>query len=174
MRKQVNARVLLSMKAQKIIAQDVRQRRHIEACGLLIGSIDEQGNWRIEHVQPMRNMFNSPVYFEFAPEDLLTAELEYPDHIVGVYHSHPTGFPRASSTDRENMRRVNVEEHIPWVWLILSGPFDDQFVITSKGNSVGTAMVAYHHYAQEGLKQLAIELEEGDEGKEGKQAGPIG
>lgn len=168
MRKQAQAQVILSAKAQKIMSQDIRQRRHIEACGLLIGSMDEQGNWLIEHVQPMRNTFNSPVYFEFAPEELLTAELDYPDHIVGVYHSHPTGFPTASSTDRENMQRVNVEELIPWVWLIISGPFDEQFTISSKGSSTGKRMIAYHHYPQSGLKQVTIQLEEGE------HAGPIG
>src|ERR1035438_1038014 len=130
MRKQAHAlaqaHVTLSVKAQKILSQDIRQRRHIEACGLLIGQMDAQGNWQIEHVQPLRNIFNSPVYFEFAPEDLLEAELDYPGLIVGVYHTHPTGFAKASSTDRKNMQRVNIEEHIPWLWLIVCGPFDEQ------------------------------------------------
>ncbi|HLX40049.1 MAG TPA: Mov34/MPN/PAD-1 family protein [Ktedonobacteraceae bacterium] len=163
MRKQsheAGTHVTLSARAQKILAQDIRQRRHIEACGLLIGQIDAQGNWGVEHVQPLRNIFNSPVYFEFAPEDLLMAELDYPDHIIGVYHSHPTGFARASSTDRENMQRVNVEEHIPWIWLIVSGPFNDQFTITAKGCIAGTSIVAYHHYEQTRLKKIPILFEE--------------
>lgn len=170
MRKQsheAGAHVTLSVKAQKILSQDIRQRRHIEACGLLIGQMDEQGNWQIEHVQPLRNIFNSPVYFEFAPEDLLEAELEYPDHIVGVYHSHPTGFAKASSTDRKNMQRVNIEEHIPWIWLIVSGPFDEQFTITGKS----TSMVAYHHYHKTGLMQVPIQLHSGEE-KPGNNSQP--
>ncbi|HVB20988.1 MAG TPA: Mov34/MPN/PAD-1 family protein [Ktedonobacteraceae bacterium] len=155
--------VTLSARAQKILAQDVRQRRHIEACGLLIGQIDTQGNWEVEHVQPLRNIFNSPVYFEFAPEDLLTAELDYPDHIIGVYHSHPTGFARASNTDRENMQRVNVEENILWIWLIVSGPFDERFAITDKGSVAGTSIVAYHHYEKTGLMKIAIRFDDGVE-----------
>ena len=171
MRKQAHAlaqaHVTFSVKAQKILSQDIRQRRHIEACGLLIGQMDEQGNWQIEHVQPLRNIFNSPVYFEFAPEDLLEAELEYPDHIVGVYHSHPTGFAKASSTDRKNMQRVNIEEHIPWIWLIVSGPFDEQFTITGKS----TSMVAYHHYHKTGLMQVPIQLHNEEE-KPGNNSQP--
>jgi len=166
MRKQSNeahVQVILSARAQKILAQDVRQRRHIEACGLLIGQIDAQGNWLVEHIHPLRNIFNSPVYFEFAPEDLLMAELDYSDHIIGVYHSHPTGFAKASSTDRENMQRVNVEEQIPWIWIIISGPFDEQFTITDKGGIAGTSLVAYHHYQQTGLKKIAIQFDEGTE-----------
>lgn len=157
------AEVILSAKAQKILSQDVHQRRHIEACGLLIGQIDAQGNWQVEHVHPLRNIFNSPVYFEFAPEDLLMAELDYPDHIIGVYHSHPTGFARASSTDRENMQRVNVEENIPWIWLIISGPFNEQFSITNKGCTAGTSIIAYHHYQQMGLKKIPIQFDDGTE-----------
>ncbi len=162
MRKQAHEYVRLSGKAQKILAQDVCQRRHIEACGLLIGEIDAQGNWLVEHVQPLRNIFNSPVYFEFAPEDLLMAELDYPDHIVGVYHSHPTGFAVASSTDRENMKRVNVEEHIPWIWLIIRGPFDEQFTIMNKGSGAGTSIVAYHHCRQAGLMRVPIHFDDGE------------
>jgi proteasome lid subunit RPN8/RPN11 len=160
---EAHAQVILSAKAQKVLAQDVRQRRHIEACGLLIGQIDAQGNWQVEHIHPLRNIFNSPVYFEFAPEDLLMAELDYPDHILGVYHSHPTGFARASSTDRENMQRVNVEEQIPWIWLIISGPFNEQFTITAKGCAAGTSIVAYHHYQQKGLVKIPIRFAEGTE-----------
>ena len=163
MRKQsheAGVHVILSARVQKILAQDVRQRRHIEACGLLIGKIDAQGNWEVEHIEPLRNIFNSPVYFEFAPEDLLMAELDYPDHIIGAYHSHPTGFARASNTDRENMQRVNVEEHIPWLWLIISGPFDEQFTITEKGSVAGTSIVAYHHYEKAGLMKIPIRFDE--------------
>lgn len=166
MRKQsheANGEVILSARAQKILSQDIRQRRHIEACGLLIGQIDAQGNWQVEHIHPLRNIFNSPVYFEFAPEDLLMAELDYPDHIIGVYHSHPTGFARASSTDRENMQRVNIEEQIPWIWLIVSGPFNEQFTITEKGCTAGTSIIAYHHYQQKGLVKLPIRFDEGAE-----------
>lgn len=155
MTKQAKTFVKLSVVAQQALDADVYQRRHIEACGLLIGQRDEQGNWLVEQICPLRNTHNSSVYFEFAPEDLIEAELRYPECIIGVYHSHPTGFAKASSTDRENMRRVNREQDIPWVWLIARGPFDK----TNASDCLPvSAMIAYHHYAEQGLCVVNIVL----------------
>ncbi len=155
MRKHPGAQVTLSLDTQNTLFNDVCQRPHIEACGLLLGHIDNSGNWNIEQAYPLPNIFNSPVYFEFAPEDLLAVELDRPGQIVGVYHSHPTGFAEASSTDRENMRRVNVEQQIPWVWLIISGPFDETFQLEQK-----PPVIAYHHYEGLGLQEITIQFEE--------------
>jgi proteasome lid subunit RPN8/RPN11 len=165
MRKQANALVTLNASAQKTLLMDVSKRRRIEACGLLLGSIDDAGNWHVEQVHPLRNIFDSPVYFEFAPEDLLEAEINYPGQTVGVYHSHPTGFAAASSTDRQNMRRVNVEQQIPWVWLIVCGPFDEEFSLSRPlrrhlGLTTESPVIAYHHYEHEGLRRIPIQLEE--------------
>ncbi|HTD18997.1 MAG TPA: hypothetical protein VK667_05630, partial [Ktedonobacteraceae bacterium] len=71
MRKHPSARAKISIKARHTLYTDVCQRRHIEACGLLLGHIDDLGNWHIEQVHPLPNIYNSPVYFEFAPEDVL-------------------------------------------------------------------------------------------------------
>ena len=158
MRKLVHAKLLLNPCAQKTLLQDVYERADIEACGLLTGTIDEQGNWHIEQAHPLPNIFQSPVYFEFAPEDLLNFELEHPGQVVGVYHSHPTGFPTASSTDRQNMKRVNIEQDIAWVWLIISGPFRGTDLHSSSLADCST--IAYHHYEHEGLQQLPIEFVE--------------
>ncbi len=155
--KQANLVATLSPAAQKVIYLDVCQRPEIEACGVLLGSRDEAGNWQIEQAHPLRNMFNSPVYFEFYPEDLLTMELTYPDKVVGVYHSHPTGFPHASKTDRDNMQRVNREQHIPWLWLIISGPFDSTFRQRAQEHLPEESMIAYHHFEQEGLQKISIQ-----------------
>ncbi len=165
MRKQANALVTISANAQKTLLMDVCKREKIEACGLLLGSIDDSGNWHVEQVHPLRNTFDSPVYFEFAPEDLLEVELSYPGKTVGVYHSHPTGLAAASSTDRQNMKRVNVEQQIPWVWLIVCGPFDDEFTLLRPvrrhlGLITESSVIAYHHYEREGLRRIPIELEE--------------
>ncbi len=153
MRKHANAQVTVSLDARNTLFNDVCQRPHIEACGILLGHIDSCGNWNIEQAYPLRNIFNSAVYFEFAPEDLLAVELDHPGQIVGVYHSHPTGFAVASSTDHENMRRVNVEQQIPWVWLIISGPFDETFEPGQK-----SSMIAYHYYEELELQEIAIEF----------------
>ncbi|MBE3561890.1 MAG: Mov34/MPN/PAD-1 family protein [Ktedonobacteraceae bacterium] len=137
--------------------KDASQRSCIEACGVLVGQMDETGNWYIEQALPLRNRANSSVYFEFDPEELLAAELSSPGQLVGVYHSHPAGFPVASDIDRENMRRVNLEQQIPWVWLIISGPFDEQF----RQQALEGRMIAYHHYEREGLCEVRIQLEAG-------------
>src|SRR3989442_2507660 len=83
--------VTISIHAQETLLTDIYKRRCIEACGLLTGSIDDLGNWYIEQVHPLRNIFDSPVYFEFAPEDILAVELDYPGPVVGAYPIHPTG-----------------------------------------------------------------------------------
>ncbi len=165
MRTHEKAEVTISASAHKTLPLDIYNRQRIEACGLLLGSIDDSGNWHVEEIYPLRNIFDSPVYFEFAPEDLLAADLAYPDRIIGVYHSHPTGLAVASHTDRQNMKRVNVEEYIPWIWLIVSGPFDHaptllQIVQRHLQRIPNPSIIAYHHYADQGLRQIDIRFEE--------------
>lgn len=147
---------------------DVYTRRRIEACGVLIGSIDEAGRWHIEKVHPLRNIFNSPVYFEFDPEDLLMADLAYPGEIVGAYHSHPTGLARASITDRQNMKRINSEQRIPWVWLIVSGPFEqDSPLLQQEGCCPelpsDSSIIAYHYYPGKGVRRINVQFKEAEE-----------
>jgi len=161
MGKQEKVEVTISAAARKTLLLDVYKRHRIEACGLLLGSIDDVGNLHAEEVYPLRNIFDSPVYFEFASEDLLAAYLAHPDKIVGVYHSHPTGLAVASHTDHQNMKRVNVEEHIPWVWLIISASLDHaptllQQVQRHLQRIPNSSIVAYHHYEDEGLRRIAI------------------
>ncbi len=165
MREKEKAEVTISANAQKTLFLDVYKRQRIEACGLLIGRIDDSGNWHVEEVHPLRNIFDSPVYFEFAPEDLLAADFTYPGRIIGAYHSHPTGLTVASLTDRQNMKRVNVEEQIPWVWLIVSGPFNHAATLLRQAQRhlrliPGSSIVAYHHYEGQGLRRIAIQFEE--------------
>ena len=144
--------VELSTEAWKTLLLDAYGRQGIEACGALLGKIDDEGNWLIEEAYPLRNTYGSAVYFEFAPEDLLTLDLEQHGRMIGVYHSHPSGPAIASSTDRQNMQRVNVEQQIPWVWLIVSGPFHSgpESSITANG------LIAYYHAQETGLQQIAI------------------
>jgi proteasome lid subunit RPN8/RPN11 len=168
MRENSKAAVTISISAQKTVFMDVHKRSFIEACGLLLGTIDEQGNWYIEQAYPLRNIFDSPIYFEFAPEDMLTVEMAHPGEIVGVYHSHPTGLAVASSTDRQNMKRVNAEQQIPWVWLIISGPFDRSPTLLQQVQRhlrliPDSSFVAYHHYEGEGLRRIPIHFEEATE-----------
>jgi proteasome lid subunit RPN8/RPN11 len=165
MKRKLAAKVLLSTSAWKAILLDVCARQEIEACGALLGRIDQEGNWHVAEVVPMRNIFASPTYFEFDPAELLAIDLQQPGRMIGVYHSHPAGPVMASATDRQNMQRVNIEQQIPWVWLILSGPFTsaspdgpastdgppDEGRITLRG------VVAYHHYHDLGLQHVTIQ-----------------
>ena len=165
MRKHEKAEVAIDVSAYKTLLLDVYKRQRIEACGLLLGTIDQADNWHVEDIHPMRNIFDSPVYFEFAPEELLSADLAYPGRVIGAYHSHPTGLAVASRTDHQNMKRINAEEQIPWVWLIISGPFDHspsllQQVQRRLQRIPDTSIVAYHYYEGEGLQRIAIHFEE--------------
>jgi proteasome lid subunit RPN8/RPN11 len=163
MTKLVGAQAIISVKAHRTLLKDTYRRKHIEACGLLTGCIDEGGNWHIEQAHPLRNIYDSPVYFEFSPEDVLAIELDHPGQIIGAYHSHPTGLSTASSTDRQNMKRVNLEQQIPWVWLIISGPFDETFASFRQARprarkGKGPAIIAYHHYKRLGLQPVPIQF----------------
>jgi proteasome lid subunit RPN8/RPN11 len=158
MRKHPCALATVSISARNTLYTDVYQRHHIEACGLLLGQRDDLGNWYVERVHPLPNICNSPVYFEFAPEDLLSLELAHPGKIIGVYHSHPGGLAIASSTDRENMKRVNKEQQIPWVWFIVCGPFSSTFKLDDK-QLTKSRIIAYHHYDTLGLQQITLEFE---------------
>lgn len=158
MKKQNSPHLVLGNAAQQTILDDIAQRSQIEACGVLLGTIDAAGNWNVEQAQPLVNSAASPVYFEFDPAELLQVELTYPEQIIGVYHSHPTGFPQASKTDRDNMQRVNLQESIPWVWLIISGPFDANFR-QKQGTLIACSLIAYHHFASSGLQRILLCVE---------------
>ncbi|GCE49722.1 proteasome lid subunit RPN8/RPN11 [Thermosporothrix hazakensis] len=145
-------RVTLSLQAYQEILTDIYTRPQIEACGLLLGRIEQEKHWHVCGAKALRNIFQSPVYFEFAPEELLEAELTYPEQIIGVYHSHPTGYRKASQTDRTNMQRVNVEQQIPWIWLIVCGPFE-------QSPTTQHPILAYYHDAHAGLQHLSLTLE---------------
>jgi proteasome lid subunit RPN8/RPN11 len=165
MRKHEKAEVSIDASAHQTLLLDVYKRQRIEACGLLIGTIDQAGNWHVEETHPLRNIFDSPVYFEFAPEDLLAADLSYPGRVIGAYHSHPTGLAVASHIDQQNMKRVNADEQIPWVWLIVSGPFDHSPSLFQQAQRhlqriPNSSIVAYHHYEGEGLQRISIRFEE--------------
>ena len=157
-----DAYIQLSRKALRQILTDAQQRSKIEACGVLLGSIDTHGNWLVEETQPLRNIAESAAYFEFDPEELLHVELEASYQIVGVYHSHPSGYPVASGTDRQNMQRVNEEQNIPWAWIIVKGPFHQDFMewAQQQPEEAAIMMIAYHHYVRKGLQHVIIQVEE--------------
>lgn len=161
----MDARVFISAGAKQTLLLDVYKRQNIEACGLLVGRIDDAGNWYVELVHPLRNIYDSPAYFEFAPEDLLAADLAFPDQVIGAYHSHPSGFAKPSQTDRQNMKRVNVSQRIPWAWLIVCGPFHPPAPAPGQAQEqdlealADATILAFHHYNDEGLCSIPLEFE---------------
>jgi proteasome lid subunit RPN8/RPN11 len=166
MRRKSKESVFLNTYAWKTVLRDAYQRQNVEACGALLGSRDAEGNWHIEEAYPLRNTHNSPVYFEFDPSELLMIDLEQPGRMVGVYHSHPTAAAVASKTDRQNMQRVNIEQQIPWVWLIVGGPFIGAPPAITEATVDGAetrafiadvGVVAYYHYRERGLQKIAIQ-----------------
>ncbi len=69
-----------------------------EACGVIVGPV---GMDQAARIKPMFNSAASPVFYEFAPQDLLALYRGLDDkdeEIVVVYHSHPTSpaFPSTS------------------------------------------------------------------------------
>ena len=158
MSKKSKANLLLNTGAWKTILLDSYGRQEIEACGALLGRMDAEGNWYVEEAYPLHNTYASPVYFEFDPVELLSIDLEQPGRMIGVYHSHPGGPAVASTTDRQNMRRVNLEQQIPWVWLIVSGPFSTMPATDSEETTISVSgVVAYYHYPDTGLQKIAIQ-----------------
>ncbi|GCE13052.1 Mov34/MPN/PAD-1 family protein [Tengunoibacter tsumagoiensis] len=148
------ARVVMEQQAREDIFSDICQRPQIEACGILLGKQNQAGDWYITEARALRNTASSAVYFEFEPEELLMMELQYPEQIIGIYHSHPTGYACASETDINNMRRVNLEQQIPWAWLIVCGPFDSTFRMEGEQSM---HIIAYHYYPDHGLCTLKIQ-----------------
>lgn len=72
-----------------------------ECCGVILGPA---GSGKAEKLKPMVNAAASPVFYEFAPVDLLSLYRGLDDEdeeIVVVYHSHPTSEAHPSSSDIE-------------------------------------------------------------------------
>ncbi len=70
-----------------------------EACGVILGPA---GSGEARRLKPMINFAASPIFYEFAPNDLLALYRGLDDvdeEIVVVYHSHPTSEAHPSSSD---------------------------------------------------------------------------
>ena len=78
---------------------EARAAHPLECCGILYGSPTH-----VTHAEPAANVHLTPATrFELDPAALIAAyraEREGGRHIVGYYHSHPTGVAEPSATDR--------------------------------------------------------------------------
>ena len=83
---------------QAILAHAAQTHPH-ECCGLLLGEVA-----MVTHAQPTANVHPEPArHFEIDPAALIAAhkaERAGGPQVIGYYHSHPSGDPVPSSTDR--------------------------------------------------------------------------
>ena len=72
-----------------------------EVCGMIAGHYGETV-YRAEIVVPIRNELHSPTRYRMDPQEQLDALLQFEEQgldLVAIYHSHPNGPERPSSTD---------------------------------------------------------------------------
>ena len=87
----------------------------LEACGLLLGT-----RGRITEIRETRNIHPTPAsHFEIDPQALIDAHRAARSgavaQVLGYFHSHPTGDPAPSATDRA------MAAHDGRVWAIIAG-----------------------------------------------------
>ena len=91
--------VLVGLQAIQAILTHAAQTHPHECCGLLLGE-----GATIAHAHPTANVHPEPArHFEIDPAALIAAhkaQREGASQVVGYYHSHPTGDPHPSATDR--------------------------------------------------------------------------
>lgn len=79
-----------------------------EACGLILGKIEEKENETIflsKVLKRARNLSDNPYRFILSPEDFMKIQDEADKiglEIIGVYHTHPDHPPIASQFDLES------------------------------------------------------------------------
>ncbi len=106
--------VTISRAARERILTEAADSPETEICGLLFGEKSH-----IAYTQPTANVANNPANsFEIDPATLFTAiraERSGGAHIIGHYHSHPTGLAQPS------MRDAEMALEIGRLWLIVAG-----------------------------------------------------
>jgi proteasome lid subunit RPN8/RPN11 len=97
-------------------------RRHVEsevpleACGIVAGKEGFS-----EQIFEISNELQSPVLFRMHPKQQLTAMLEIEEkslQMLAIYHSHPAGPPRPSTTD---IQEATFPEVLQLIWSSLNG-----------------------------------------------------
>ncbi len=94
--------------------ESLQETSLIEACGVLVGRLDDYGIARVTRMVPTENLLQSSTRFEIDPRELFEIfdGLEGEEEIVAVYHTHPTSAATPSRWDREYM------EHATFLWII--------------------------------------------------------
>ena len=96
------------------MASEASRAHPHECCGILLGEGD-----RITAIRPARNVHPRPAtHFEIDPQALIDAhraERGGGPKVLGYYHSHPTGLPEPSATDKASASGDGR------IWAIISG-----------------------------------------------------
>jgi len=96
------------------MASEASRAHPRECCGILLGEGD-----RITAIRPARNVHPRPeTHFEIDPQALIDAhraERGGGPKVLGYYHSHPTGLPEPSATDKAGASGDGR------IWAIISG-----------------------------------------------------
>lgn len=105
-----------------------------EACGLLLGSLSEEGGRIVEAVPATNVAEDRRRRFEVDPATLLKVHRgarEAGQALVGCYHSHPDGAARPSLRDAANAEQPG------WIWLILGQDEIGAFRVEKGGTIAG-------------------------------------
>jgi proteasome lid subunit RPN8/RPN11 len=95
--------IILQRQDYKKIVRQALEQLPVEACGLLGGTIDENGNSVVKGIYPLTNMDNSPEHFSMDPKEQFAAVKDMRKQgwsMLGNYHSHPASPARPSAEDK--------------------------------------------------------------------------
>lgn len=87
----------------------------LEACGLITGMLEGEGDAIVVAIYPSENMAASATSFEIDPALHIRLQRDLRgsgEKIIGVYHSHPSGPPQPSDSD------ARAAAYEGWIWLV--------------------------------------------------------
>ncbi|TXK86038.1 Mov34/MPN/PAD-1 family protein [Paenibacillus sp. N3.4] len=86
-----------------------------EACGFILGQVlDQDAGFTAHSFAPMRNCAANPqLQFDIAPQDMVPFLVNTENHVIGIFHSHPTASPIPSEQDLQTLWHT-----IPTHWIL--------------------------------------------------------
>lgn len=94
-------RLILRQQDWQLVREHVSGCLPEEGCGLIGGSVLGNAGWG-EVVIPVENFLHSPVRYRMDPQGQIQALQKIDDmglQLVGIFHSHPDGAQKPSTTD---------------------------------------------------------------------------
>lgn len=91
------------------IVQHCRDSFPVEACGILLGTEDDDTK-RVAIVFPADNILKTETEYQLNPQEQLDAFMKADElslEVVGYYHSHPYWQAQPSSTDKSRATQPN-------------------------------------------------------------------